>query len=243
MSVLRITKPLTRGARARELQRLLAKAGARPGPIDGVFGPRTAAACAEAKFRLFGYRKKYCTPVAGAQLLAYLKGRRITPAMKARVVLRRERAQARVLRLKALDEARKDVGLVEGSGNRIKYNSWWGYALGAAYCIRAVTFWYVAAGSTGFRRGARWEGATALLQAALRGEHGLRVVANPLPGDVMLIDWSYPRLDPDHGGVVERVRDAEVDTIEGNTQIGGGREGVGRKTRPRRQCWFVRATK
>ena len=243
MSVIRITEPLTRGARVRELQRLLKSAGVNPGPFDGVFGPRTAAACAEAKFRVYGYRRKHCTPVAGAQLFAYLMGRRITPAMKARVLLRRERAGARALRLKALDEARKDVGLVEGSGNRIKYNGWWGYALSAAYCIRAVTYWYVAAGSTGFRRGARWEGATALLTAALRGEHGLRVTSNPLPGDVMLIDWSFPRIDPDHGGVVERVRDAEVDTIEGNTQIGGGREGVGRKTRPRRQCWFVRVTR
>jgi len=42
--MLRYKTPFMRGEDVRELQRLLAKAGHNPGPIDGIFGPRTLSA-------------------------------------------------------------------------------------------------------------------------------------------------------------------------------------------------------
>ena len=51
MRLLEIRKPLMAGDAVKELQQLLAKAGMKPGPIDGQFGPRTAAAVAQMRLR------------------------------------------------------------------------------------------------------------------------------------------------------------------------------------------------
>src|SRR5690606_21182133 len=43
-SILRVTQPLTRGPATKRLQAALDKRGFDPGPIDGIYGPRTMAA-------------------------------------------------------------------------------------------------------------------------------------------------------------------------------------------------------
>ena len=59
MRLLEIRKPLMTGSDVRHLQRLLRAAGMKPGPLDGEFGPRTAAACNHYKWRI-GYAPGSC---------------------------------------------------------------------------------------------------------------------------------------------------------------------------------------
>lgn len=149
------------------------------------------------------------------------------------------------LRVRALELAKKDVGLTEDppNSNRIKYTEWWGWGP-VAYCVIACSYWYAKAGSTAIRRKLYWAGTDNLLADAKARRHNVHLVADPKPGDIMLIDFEG-RVDPDHAGLVEKVGAATVQTIEGNTQssdAGNQAEGGGvwRKTRPRYNCWFVR---
>ena len=246
MKTLTVTHPHTRGDHVARLQRLLKQAGANPGPIDGEFGPRTAAACVTAKRKL-GYRLADCRPIAGEALIGYLTGtRRRSAAMVARAakraLLARERASRSRLRLRALELARADLGTHEGPNNLVKYNTWWtgGRNDGGAYCVRAGSYWYANAGSTAIdRRAGRFENTDYLLARAQAGEFGLRIVDEPRPGDGFVIDWEG-HTNPDHFGLVESVDGSSVETIEANATLADGRQGVGRHTRPRGQCWFVR---
>ncbi|NLF18838.1 MAG: peptidoglycan-binding protein, partial [Lentisphaerae bacterium] len=83
------------GSDVKHLQRLLRKAGMKPGPLDGVFGPRTAAACNHYKWRI-GYAAGECHPFAGGLVVEYLSGKRKpTPRMRLRAAgrARAERAE------------------------------------------------------------------------------------------------------------------------------------------------------
>jgi hypothetical protein len=246
MPTLTVTHPHTRGDRVSRLQRLLKEYGCSPGAVDGDFGPRTAAACVAAKRKL-GYPLAICAPTAGEALIGYLTGKkRRSPAMLARAakrrLLARERRSKAKLRLRALGYARGDIGTHEGPNNLVKYNTWWtGHGNdGGAYCMRADSYWYVKAGSKAIDpRAGRFENTDYFLGRAQAGEHGLRVVAEPLPGDLFVIDFDG-HTNPDHAGIVERVNGSQVETIEANATLADGRQGVGRHTRPRGQCWFVR---
>ena len=61
MRLLEIRKPLMTGSDVKHLQRLLRAAGMKPGPLDGEFGPRTAAACNHYKWRI-GYSRRQLPP-------------------------------------------------------------------------------------------------------------------------------------------------------------------------------------
>lgn len=239
----------SRGRQVRELQRLLNRNRYyKPRPrlvVDGVYGPRTAS-CVQAAKRRLGYEPDECLPVAGRRFLDYLSGATpLTAEMRKRRRLRLARlaelARLRSLRVKALALARDDIGTVEGPGNAVKYNKWWcgGSNDGGAYCVRACSFWYAGAGSSAVVRGSRWQNTDAMLADAASHRNGLRLVHQPLPGDVMLIDFDG-HTDPDHAGLVERVRGGVVDTVEANATLADGRQGVGRHTRAVRNCWFVR---
>ena len=97
--------------------------------VDGSFGSLTGAACQQAKYWL-GYAKGDIEPVAGAPLRAYLDlTRPLTEEMRARRKARIEKAAAaaaaKPLRVKALDAAKADIGILEKQPNIIKFNEWW----------------------------------------------------------------------------------------------------------------------
>jgi hypothetical protein len=214
------------------------------GPEDGQFGVRTGSACSEAKWEI-GYRKGQCDPVCGEKLLGLLRGtRKPSAAMRVRRRVRRRREAAVPLRMKAFAEAKKDVGYREGYGNATKFCSWWGVR--TAYCVIAQMYWYVHAGS---KTAAKMKGTLAgcnvdaLLSAAKRNQWGLRLVATPQTGDIGVIDFDG-HTDPNHALMFVRfLAGGMVETLEANTLIGGGGEGVGYKKRPRRNCWFIRVPK
>lgn len=89
MRMLRLASPLQRGTDVINAQRALVQRGyLPPSGADGIFGPVTANAAKEAKWRL-GYAKRDVTPTYGPVLHAYLTGKR-TPSL-----VMRQRAKAR----------------------------------------------------------------------------------------------------------------------------------------------------
>lgn len=150
------------------------------------------------------------------------------------------------MRVKALNFAKGDLGLNESppNSNRIKYTEWWGWGP-CAYCVIACSYWYKKAGSRAIVKGSRWANTDNLLHDARLRRNGVRLVTDPKPGDIFVIDFDG-HIDPDHAGLVEKVIDSRtVQTIEGNTMAGAGGNqaeggGVYRRKRPRYNCWFIR---
>ncbi|MDQ3866553.1 MAG: N-acetylmuramoyl-L-alanine amidase [Actinomycetota bacterium] len=90
-------RPGRRGPEVRVAQQLLRRnhfrENYRPGPIDGIFGRRTAAACRRAKWAL-GYPRLRLTPTFGDRLHDFLTGDRRLPAAYRRRRRRRKRGRA-----------------------------------------------------------------------------------------------------------------------------------------------------
>lgn len=84
---LQLSSPLQTGPDVEALQRLLEPF--RPGPVDGAYGPHTAAAVARAK-RALGYPDVQCNGSAAPRLVSYLEGAPLPPAYAARAKERRE---------------------------------------------------------------------------------------------------------------------------------------------------------
>jgi hypothetical protein len=196
------------------------------GEVDGQFGPESARGCKRAKYWLGWTDDKLGT--YGEPLHLQLQGKReLTKAQKARRAARLKKAKETPLRVKALVEARKDVGMKESpAGSNICPISKW-YRLTGPWCAMAVTYWYVQAGSKGFQRSQRWAYCPYILQAAIRGDHGLSLTRNPKQGDIVLFDWDNDRI-ADHVGIL---RSDGVDsngnfkTIEGNTSTSNNSNG------------------
>jgi hypothetical protein len=149
--------------------------------------------------------------------------------------LRRELAASRrkpPLRLRALQEAEKLIGVMEKGGNnrgpeveRIIREG--GGRVGDAWCGWFVATCYRRAGS----KRVTWQwGAVRLL----RGLVGIRATSNPRAGDLV-------RFTFDHVGIfVRNAHNGHIETIEGNTGVSGavsdsktGGDGVYRKLRPK----------
>ena len=239
-----------KGERVTALQRLLrgGKYGNfKPGPIDGEFGPRTAASVQRAK-RMLGYKSASIKPVAGAPLLGYLVGtKRLTPAMVVRRKVRLERQEKRRNQDSAMSKMRRqaaaiirgELGTTEagGTGNHIKYNEWWGWGA-VPYCVIGISWAWTKAGSKAFIRGSRWAGTDLMLADAKAGDKGIVLDPDPQLGSPGVIDFDG-HSDPDHAiTFVQDNGDGTCQTMEFNTTGKDGMEGVWNKTRPMRQCWW-----
>jgi hypothetical protein len=245
MRMLEIRKPWMHGPDVRHLQQLLLRAGVRPGPADGQFGPRTAAACHLFKWRI-GYAAGDCHPVAGGLVLAYLERKREPSVrMKLRAIARRraekaehdERSARAKMRLRALAIIKGEIGTREQGANVIKYTKWWGWGA-VAYCVIGIAWSWVRAGSKAFKRGARWANTDVMLADAKAGRNGLHLLDEPLPGSPGVIDFDG-HSDPDHGITCIRVEGDEVVTGEFNTTRDGTLvEGVWEKRRALRNTWW-----
>jgi cell wall-associated NlpC family hydrolase len=94
---LRLAEPFLSGPDVADLQRLLDPY--RPGPVDGEYGPLTAAAVERAKWAL-GYPEERCDRTAEPPLFAYLEGLPLPREYAARWAARSEQA-ARALGVRA----------------------------------------------------------------------------------------------------------------------------------------------
>lgn len=249
MRLLQVRTPYTEGKDVLEVQQLLTKAGYSPGPKDGVFGPRTGAACNNYKWDI-GYQKGHCHPTAGGLLLRFLRGeKKPFTKMKIRAAMRKARSQEKgkraKMRLKALAGVKAEIGTLEqpNHSNIIKYNTWWGWGA-VAYCVIGVSWvWIVKCGSKAFKRGVRWANTDAMLADAKAGRNGLHLLAKPLPGSPGVIDFDG-HSDPDHAITCISVDGDDVITGEFNTTKDGTNvEGVWKKRRALKNCWWFSVTR
>ncbi|MEN6426088.1 MAG: hypothetical protein ABFE13_12035 [Phycisphaerales bacterium] len=214
--------------------------------VDGEMRTLTCAAVKTTK-RSMGYPAGQMDPnvtdqIAGKFFFDLLEGKRELPdayksRRKARLADDKKTATPRKkLRLKALSIIKGELGTMERGENHIKYNSWWGWGA-VAYCVIGVSWAWVKAGSTSFKKGARWAGTDLMLADAKAGRNGLHITSDPLPGCPGVIDFDG-KSDPDHCiTFVEDNGDGTCKTYEFNT-VKGSVEGVFRKDRPLRNCWW-----
>lgn len=130
--------------------------------------------------------------------------------------------------------ATAELGYAESppGSNKTKYGRWYGIPEGQ-WCAMFVSWCFHQAGATaaiaGLQSGKGFAGTQAAL--AYAKAHGW-LVKTPEPGDIM-IHTTVPG-KTGHTGIVLRAVAGGCETIEGNTDVSGGRTGgkVMRKTRP-----------
>jgi hypothetical protein len=222
--------------------------------VDGRMGNLTCAAVQDAKF-LLGYPRDHIDPdardqIAGELLLKLLERRLQLPPeyqrrRKARLAQKRKRdsivSKQTLMRRRALRIIKAEVGTMErgGNTNRIKYNKWWGWGP-VAYCVIGISWAWVKAGSTAFKRGSRWAGTDLMLADAKAGRNGIHLTSSPRAGCPGVIDFSG-KSDPDHAITFIKWANTTktlVATAEFNTSSSSGVAGVWYKVRPAWQCWW-----
>lgn len=239
-----------RGERVKTLQRLINDnpffKPRRKLLVDGDMRTLTCGAVQQAKHRL-GYPLKDIKPVAGQPVFDYLsKKRPLSDAYRARRKARLAKVAAAQhvqsaqtkMRLGALAIINGELGTMENPphSNHIKYNTWWGWGA-VAYCVIGVSWSWVKAGSTAFAKGSRWAGTDLMLSDAKAGGHGIHLTSDPDPGCPGVIDFDG-HSDPDHAiTLVKDNGDGTATTAEFNT-VTGYMEGVLKKTRPLKNCWW-----
>jgi peptidoglycan hydrolase-like protein with peptidoglycan-binding domain len=223
---LHLSSPPMEGADVAQAQRLLLHNSFGtfdPGPIDGVYGERTAAAVRRAKYWL-GYPERLIDEIASPDLVAMLAGGVAQPpSFKAAHTRRLRRAQDVGLWNSAYDVAISNVGEREtpAGSRRIECTDW--YGVPAPWAAIFVSWCYARAGSTAFQAAARYAYVPHMLWDAQRGVNQLSVTRRPLPGDL-------PVFDLDGDGIADHV--AMFDdwtgqpgttfcTIEGNVSTAG----------------------
>lgn len=250
LKTLALTSPLTVGPDVIAAQQLLKSGGILQtdllrGPVDGHFGPATGRACIRAKYRL-GYPEDELDPIYGDKLHGFLGGavRPITYMRRAKA--RTDAATAQPRRVKALAWLTGHLGDKENpaGSNRVVWASEW-YGIIGPWCAMGVTRAYYETGSKAFVKGSRYAYCPFIYHDARYGANGLQIVADPLPGDLVLYDWQGNGV-ADHVGLFEKwadKRDGIFNAIEGNTAIGNDSNGgeVMRRSRTRKQVQaFVR---
>jgi hypothetical protein len=221
-AMLHVTSPLMSGPEIGALQEKLTALGYAPGPIDGTYGPTTAAA-----IRAFQRDNKLeVDGVVGPETRKALGGRR-KPRTK-EPLQRRASAPGQ----QALAEALKHLGKKERpmNSNRVPFGKWFGVN-GVPWCNTFVSYCFaVGANYTicqGFRgAGVYPKGCTYVptTEAWLRATGMWRGQTTPLPGDIAIYNWDGGV--PDHIGIVEEyLGGGKFNAIEGNTAVGNDSNG------------------
>jgi hypothetical protein len=130
--------------------------------------------------------------------------------------------------------ARAEVGTPEGSARADSYGAavdLYDSTYTYAWCAAFVSWVMERSGATGYRSASVGD----WIAAAAANSHGLSVTDTPRAGDLVAFDWdgngdyAYPGR---HIGVVKSVRrDGTLQTIEGNTSLPSGVDGVAARTR------------
>ena len=141
------------------------------------------------------------------------------------------------LRQMALERAIREIGITEspaGSNNN-KYGQWYGVNY-QPWCAIFVTWCYEMEGdSPSFVKGSRYAYCPYVVGDARAGRYGLQTTDDPIPGDLVVYDWSWDTVY-DHIGIFERwTGSGTFDAIEGNTSYSSNSNGgeVMRRSRSR----------
>jgi hypothetical protein len=227
MVTLKLTSPLTKGKLVKEAQRALKEYGVWVGPIDGVFGERTARAAAQAKWML-GYQERHCTQVYGPVLHSYLTGKKKPTLLMKRRAEKRKKSPAVFMRLEATRIAQSFEGMKESpaNSNRVLFSSWYGMV--GPWCAMFVTYCFVKAGSKAFSQGRRWAYCPYMVNDARAQRNGLTVVPkeNVQTGDIAMFDWQGDGVS-DHVGIVVTPPNSKgaFKAVEGNTSTSSDSDG------------------
>ena len=131
------------------------------------------------------------------------------------------------LRDSALERATGELGYKETppGSNQNKYGDWYGMNY-QPWCAMFVTWAYELEGdSPAFVRGSRFSYCPYIVAAAQDHQYGLSITQDPIPGDLVVYDWSYDTVF-DHVGLFEHWVDlTHFDAIEGNTSTSSNSNG------------------
>lgn len=216
---LRVTRPPLAGPDVLAVQRRLVSLGYDPGPLDGRYGPATAAAVTAFQ-RATGID---ADGIVGPETRKALAGAgppdpRDPPGA---VIARR-----------ALAEARKLVGTREDppGSNRTPFGAWFGVDgvpwcnIFVSYCFAVGAGYTIAAGFDGTGCNERGCSFVPTTEAWLRATGMWLGRVEPRPGDLAVYNWDGG--EPDHIGIVERSGgDGTFTAIEGNTAVGSDSNG------------------
>lgn len=218
-----LTTPHIKGQKVKDAQYLLSGhtrfAGLAPykdGPIDGDYGPLTAAATKSAKFWV-GYPTSACDRVFGQTLYEYLRPNDWRPLPAAY----RDRREARLAAAantpgkKALAFAVDEIGNHESpaGSNCQKYGAWYGFNC-VAWCAIFESYCFGHTGSPFYRYAACEQ----IYADAAAGRNRLKLVWSPMPGDIAI--WNLHGDPFAHTSFFERWIDEAVGTfydVAGNT--------------------------
>jgi hypothetical protein len=216
--LLHVTSPLMTGSDVLVVQRRLAALGFDPGPLDGEYGPATAAAVrafqTAAGIEVDG--------IVGPQTRAALAraGPQPPPGPAGSLVGRR-----------ALAEARRWVGTTASppSSNRTPFGAWFGVD-GVPWCNIFVSYCFAVGAGFTIAAGFRGAGCTPkgcayvpTTEAWLRSTGLWLGRVDPHPGDIAIYNWDGG--PPDHIGIVESGAGGRFSAIEGNTAFGNDSNG------------------
>lgn len=134
-----------------------------------------------------------------------------------------------------LAAARSQLGYREQAGNATKYGAWYGLD-NNPWCMMFVSWCAEQAGIAADIIPKLAYVPYALQFFRARGRYQPRGAAQPRPGDIIFFG------NADHVGIVERVQDQQVYSIEGNTGAGGNSsngDGVYRRCRGLDHSWIM----
>jgi len=215
-----VTSPVMRGDDVLAVQTRLAALGYAPGPIDGAYGPTTAAAVKDFQ----AGRGLDVDGKVGPQTLAALEASPAPPGPP---------RPASSLGVAALAEAARHLGVTENppGSNRTPFGVWFGED-GVPWCNIFVSYCFsVGAGYTicdGFSGAGVKPGKGCAYVPTT--EHWLSATGmwvgrtDPQAGDIAIFNWDGG--EPDHIGIVQQnVGNGVFTTIEGNTSVGNNSNG------------------
>lgn len=219
MRTLTLTSPLTSGADVLAVQATLRTLGYTPGPLDGQYGPATAAAV-ERFQAAHGLRTDGADgPLTQAALAG--PGPKVAPP-----------APGDSPGLKALAEAVTHIGKKENpAGSNLQpFGAWFGLD-GVPWCNIYVSFCFAVGAKYILCKGATGAGITAKgcayvpsTEAWLRSSGQWIGRTTPQPGDIAIYNWDGGQ--PDHIGIVEKyLGGGQFNAIEGNTAVGDDSNG------------------
>ena len=219
-----VASPLMQGEDVVSVQALLDALGYAPGPIDGTYGPTTAAAVKDFQaaqgLRVDG--------IVGPQTLAALQaapvpGGPVPPPVR----------PPSTIGLAALNEATRHIGVKEDppGSNRTAFGEWFGEN-GVPWCNIFVSYCFQLGAGYTICDGVAGPGVVPGKGCAYvpTTEHWLSASGmwvgrtDPQPGDIAIFNWDGGQ--PDHIGIVQQVHGNGIfTTVEGNTSASSNSNG------------------
>lgn len=221
-AMLHVTSPPMAGPEVATIQEKLTALGYAPGPIDGTYGPTTAAAVLAFQ-RDNGLEQD---GVVGGETRKALRG-----TAKPRTAAAIKRKPSNIGR-KALREALEHIGKKERpmNSNKIEFGKWFGVD-GVPWCNTFVSYCFALGANYTICQGFNGAGVYAngctyvpTTEAWLRATGMWRGQTTPLAGDIVIFNWDGGV--PDHIGIVEEyLGGGKFHAIEGNTSVGNDSNG------------------